>query len=218
MATRCRRAETTVGSSVAGTAEGEGAARWESPSPGSRGRSQWVLGDVDVSGVEDLARRAARRLGRRPRTTLAYFQDPVGFAAACRADDRPSLATLARVRGECRRGPGRGQRLIFIAPAASRRFLLESLTHEMAHALTPWREHHSPGWLALHLAVLGVVCGPVHAARVRARAYQRYPALQDGDGPSETVTTRRLREVTAPARMNGGNSTGTRSKAKLRPI
>ncbi len=115
------------------------------PSGGSEGRG-WTLVDVDVAAIEHLARQEAQHLGRRPRTRLRYFSDLTAYKAASPEQTVKSpLRPSSYLRGECSRGRGAGERLIYVAPAASRAQLLETLTHEIAHGLSPWRESHSPG-------------------------------------------------------------------------
>lgn len=69
---------------------------------------------------------------------------------------------------------GVGERLIYLAPAANPEELLETLSHEMAHALVPWREGHTARWLGLHVATLELVAGPETAARVAVQDRARY--------------------------------------------
>lgn len=131
---------------------------------------------MDTACLEQLARTAADELGLQPRTHLVYFTDLDAFRAAQRPADRPAGPAPARMRlrGECAKGRCRAQRLIYLNPQLGGREWLETATHETAHALVPWRQHHTATWLALHLATLAGLSSPGHAEKVAGRLQAKY--------------------------------------------
>lgn len=128
------------------------------------------LDDLDTWAVETTLRDIARQLGLRPRTTIRYFTDWDAFAAAVVEPTRRSGSS----RGMTGRGRPHGRRCVWVADHSHRDDLMETLTHEIAHALMPWRETHTVRWLDLHLAGLATLTSPAHAERVATVARIQY--------------------------------------------
>ncbi len=89
-------------------------------------------------------------------------------------------------RGSCARGSDAGTRHIWVADQPSREQLLETLTHEIAHGLMPWREDHTARWLQLHVATLKAFTGAADAAAVGNVAAVQYDLR-----PTETLRSTR---------------------------
>lgn len=130
----------------------------------------WTLEALNLVGIEERSRRHARRAGFRPRTRLSYHVDWDRFVEVVRDLQLPG----GRLRGMAARGHDTGQRHVWVATHATYEGLTQTLTHEMAHCLLPWREHHTARWLDVHVAVSAEVSTPAHADQVAAEARVQY--------------------------------------------
>lgn len=100
--------------------------------------------------VVDLARQVARGVGLRPRTSIEIFETQAAYDLRVGSTDpRWGRGVLY---GLCTRGD-RGERLIYIDPDGPSPN--ETLAHELAHAVTPWRQNHSPTWLTVFVGIYG---------------------------------------------------------------
>lgn len=121
--------------------------------------------------IDGLSRRAARRLGYRPRNRVLVVGDRRCYEHHV---GRPAPRAAGELRGLCGPGPsGSALNVIWVAPAPLSE-LLETLTHEYSHAVLPRSVDHTGDWLAVHLAVLSAITSPAHAAHVRDRCLSQY--------------------------------------------
>ena len=128
---------------------------------------------IDVVGnqlpdIEAAARRAARSCGFRPRSTITYASTVSEYEALI---GEPALEVAGGRRGLCGSGPA--GRVIWVAPAEHLEFL-ETLTHELAHAVLPLRIDHTVEWLDIHIETLEATTTVAHAAEVRQLCSDQY--------------------------------------------
>lgn len=98
--------------------------------------------------VVELARSVACGVGLRPGTSIEIFETQAAFDLRVGSTDpRWDRGVLY---GLCTRG-GRGERLIYVDPDGPSP--TESLAHELAHAVTPWRQNHSLTWLTVFAGI-----------------------------------------------------------------
>lgn len=91
--------------------------------------------------------------------------------------DAAALTVPGRLRGLS--GPAGGRhRAIWVAPAPEPLFL-ESLCHEIAHAVLPLRTGHTTDWLAVTVEALAEVSSPAHCRETYSQASRQYQIAAD---------------------------------------
>jgi len=126
--------------------------------------------DIDFDLWISTAVEVARREGLRPNNEIRIFEHQSDFDAATNSTDRRWAS--GELRGLCSRGEPR-QRLIYVAPADEQSHF-ETLAHELAHAVTPWRDRHSETWLQVTLGILAELVDADFANSVEARYRDAY--------------------------------------------
>lgn len=128
-----------------------------------------TLDDTTLATVETAARRESRRLGYRANQIIHLERSVQAYEQRIHAT---ALSVAGQLRGLC--GPAGGlHRAVWVAPGPEMDFL-ESLSHEIAHAVLPLRAGHTTDWLAVATAALGAISTPQHCANVRSWAQHRY--------------------------------------------
>lgn len=126
---------------------------------------------TELAHLHAAADRLARQAGHRPWVRQIVWLDSWEVLVELAGVRRRRTPWL---RGLAVRGPAARQRVVWVAPGLPPVDRAETLTHELAHCMLPWRHSHTPAWLQLHTALLGHTTARHAAHGIAARAATRH--------------------------------------------